>query len=234
MPGVPGAGAVMRITLCAVLCPIYRSKSSRRTQRLSAPQPSVSQFVVWYLAGYAVWMTLIRPLATYQTGQPQAQDIDAITAIYRHHVLNGTASFEIDPLSASDMFDRMTKLLAKNYPVLIAETAGHITGFAYAGPHEPRAAYNQTVEDSVYVDQAQHGIGIGRQLLTALIDAAATCGYHQMMAVIGDSANAASIGLHSALGFRHIGTAQEIGFKFGRRLDIVYMQRALHNAADAP
>ena len=179
-------------------------------------------------------MPLIRPLAIDRTGQPQAQYIDAITAIYRHHVLNGTASFEIDPPSASDMFDRMTNLLEKHYPVLIAATADHITGFAYAGPHKPRAAYNQTVEDSVYVDQAQHGTGIGRQLLTALIDAAAARGYHQMVAVIGDSANAASIGLHSALGFRHIGTAQEIGFKFGRRLDIVYMQRALHTIADKP
>jgi len=104
-----------------------------------------------------------------------------------------------------------------------------IFGYAFAGPHKPRAAYNQTVEDSVYLYKDCLGKGIGRQLLTALISAAVARGFYQMMVVIGDLANTASIGLHNALGFRHIGTAQEIGFKFGRRLDIVYMQKALQD-----
>ena len=106
---------------------------------------------------------------------------------------------------------------------------GVIVGYAYAGPHKPRAPYNQTVEDSVYLYKDCLGKGIGRQFLTALINAAAARGFYQMMALIGDSANIASIGLHSALGFLHTGRAQEIGFKFGRRLDIVYMQRALQD-----
>ncbi|MGC6498083.1 MAG: GNAT family N-acetyltransferase [Candidatus Puniceispirillaceae bacterium] len=172
--------------------------------------------------------TIIRTLATDASGQPNPSDIAAMTAIYRHHVLHGTASFEIDPPSIGDMESRMMALIAKDYPVLIAERYdGVVVGYAYAGPHKPRAAYDQTVEDSVYLDKDCLGKGIGRQLLTALIDAATARGFYQMMAVIGDSANAASVGLHNAVGFRHIGTAQEIGFKFGRRLDIVYMQRAL-------
>ena len=111
----------------------------------------------------------------------------------------------------------MIALMAKEYPVLLAERYdGVIVGYAYAGPCKPRPAYNQTVEDSVYLDKDCLGKGIGRQLLTALINAAASRGFNQMMAVIGASAKTASIGLHSALGFRHIGTAQEIGFKLWR------------------
>ena len=105
-----------------------------------------------------------------------------------------------------------------------------LCGYAYAGPHKPRLAYNQTVEDSVYVSDDQCSDSIGGQLLSQLIEAAASRDYYQMMAVIGDSDNKTPIRLHRALGFRHIGTAQEIGFKFGRRIDIVYMQRALQPA----
>ena len=203
----------------------------QKTAPLICGLHSVSRFAVGKCAGYPARMTtIIRALATDASGHPDPSDIAAMTAIYHHHVLHGTASFEIDPPSIGDMESRMSALMAKEYPVLIAEKYdGVIVGFAYAGPHKPRAAYNQTVEDSVYLDKDCLGKGIGRQLLTALINAAAARGFYQMMAVIGDSANTASIGLHSALGFRHIGTAQEIGFKFGRRLDIVYMQKALQD-----
>ena len=175
-------------------------------------------------------MINIRDIKTDPAGQPDQHDLAAITAIYRHHVLNGTASFEIEPPSSSEMATRMAQLLAGGYPILVAMHHNTLCGCAYAGPHKPRAAYNQTVEHSVYVSDDQRGNGIGRQLLAQLIEAAAARGHYQMMAVIGDSDNTASIGLHRALGFRHIGTAQEIGFKFGRRLDIVYMQRALQSA----
>lgn len=154
-------------------------------------------------------------------------DIKAITEIYGHHVLYGRASFENEPPSLAEMTMRLGKVLDDNYPVLVAEQNGTVVGYAYAGPHKARHGYRLTVENSIYVHHQAVRRGIGNHLLTALIIAARTQGYHQMMAVIGDSANAASIELHRAHGFRHIGTAREIGFKFGTFIDVVYMQLSL-------
>mgnify|MGYP000013065394 FL=1 len=175
-------------------------------------------------------MINIRDIKTDPAGQPDQHDLAAITAIYRHHVLNGTASFEIEPPSSSEMATRMAQLLAGGYPILVAMHHNTLCGYAYAGPHKRRAAYNYTFEDSVYVSDDQCGDSIDGQLLLQLIEAAGSRDYYQMMAMIGESDNTALIRLHHVLGFNHIGTEQEIGFKFGRRLDIVYMQRALKPA----
>ena len=155
------------------------------------------------------------------------KDISAITAIYAYHVRNGSASFEHDPPSHEEMASRFAALSDKSYPILVAEKAGVIIGYAYAGPHKARKGYDGTVEDSVYVAESSLRQGIGSRLLIALIDKAKAQGYRQMMAVIGDSDNHASIGMHAAVGFTMIGTAKGIGYKFGRYLDVTYMQIAL-------
>ena len=167
-------------------------------------------------------MISIRP---YNPGNNR--DIDAITAIYAHHVSFGRASFETQPPSRQDMFSRFAALAKDGYPALVAEQDEEILGYAYAGRHKAREAYRLTVEDSIYVRHDAARRGVGRALLMELIERCRAAGYQQMMAVIGDSENAGSIELHRALGFRHIGTAQNIGFKFGVFLDVVYMQRAL-------
>ena len=164
-------------------------------------------------------------IRSYDPASPD--DIKAITNIYGYHVLHGRASFETEPPSRAEMTARIDSLLAADYPVLVAESDGAVCGYAYAGPHKTRHGYRLTVEDSIYLHHEAMRRGIGSQLLMALIAAAKTRGYHQMMAVIGDSANASSIELHRAHGFRHIGTAREIGFKFGEYLDVVYMQLSL-------
>lgn len=164
-------------------------------------------------------------IRSYDPSRPG--DISAITAIYGHHVRCGRASFETTPPTSADMTGRIDALLAADYPVLVAEIDGTVLGYAYAGPHNARGGYRLTVEDSIYVHHDAMRRGIGRALLQALIMTAREKGYHQMMAVIGDSANASSIELHRAHGFRHIGTAREIGFKFGTFLDVVYMQLPL-------
>ena len=152
-------------------------------------------------------------------------DINAVTAIYGHHVETGTASFETVAPTCEDMTSRFMQLHEMNYPTLVAvDTRDNVMGFAYAGPHKPRAAYNHTVEDSIYVDPNYHGMGIGKALLASVIDQAKQRGYKQMMAVIGGSDNIGSIKLHKGLGFIHIGTAKEIGFKFNKMIDVVYMQ----------
>ena len=124
---------------------------------------------------------------------------------------------------------RLRTLLDAGYPVLVSILDGAVVGYAYAGPHKTRAAYRRTVEDSIYVAPDMARRGIGRALLAALLERLKADSFHQVMAVIGDSGNAASIGLHRALGFRHIGTAHEIGFKFGEYIDVVYMQLALQS-----
>jgi len=162
-------------------------------------------------------------------------DIAAITRIYGHAVMHGTASFEIEPPSEAEMARRQRALFDGGYPFLVAELAGNVAGYAYAGPYRNRAAYHWSVEDSVYVDpQAQRG-GVGRALLERLIGAAEQNGFRQMIAVIGDSAQAPSIALHRALGFRMVGTLENVGYKNARWLDSVLMQRALGaGAATAP
>ncbi len=154
-------------------------------------------------------------------------DIAAVTQIYAYHVTNGSGSFEYDPPSEGEMRERFLALIEKSYPILLAVEDGAVIGYAYAGPHKTRKGYDGTVEDSVYVSPQALRKGVGRQLLTALISSAQSAGYQQMMAVIGDSENLASIGLHRELGFTLIGTAKGIGFKFGRYLDVVYMQKSL-------
>jgi L-amino acid N-acyltransferase YncA len=155
------------------------------------------------------------------------EDMDAVQAIYAHHVLHGVASFEEEPPSLSEMHRRRADVLARGLPYLVAEIGGQVAGYSYASPYRARPAYRFTVENSVYVDAARPRAGVGRALLSALIARCRTGDLRQMIAVIGDSANAASIGLHAALGFRHVGTLHAVGFKFGRWIDSVLMQRAL-------
>jgi L-amino acid N-acyltransferase YncA len=162
----------------------------------------------------------------------KASDIPAITRIYAHAVEHGTASFELAPPDEGEMARRMSELTGKGYPYLAAENGGALAGYAYAGAYRARPAYRLTVEDSVYIAPDAHRRGVGRALLAALVEAAAARGYRQMIAVIGDSTRqAASIGLHAALGFRHVGILQDVGFKHGRWLDSVYMQRTLGDGA---
>ena len=162
---------------------------------------------------------LIRPAA--------AGDLAAITAIYAHHVLHGTASFETEPPAVEEMARRQAAVVACGLPYCVAETDGRVVGYAYAGPYRPRAAYRFTVEDSVYLHPEWMGRGIGRRLLDAVIRASAEAGARQMIAIIGDSVNAASIRLHESAGFRHAGVLRDVGFKFGRWLDTVLMQKEL-------
>jgi L-amino acid N-acyltransferase YncA len=158
----------------------------------------------------------------------KTSDIPAITRIYAYAVEHGTASFELNAPDEVEIARRMSDLTGKGYPYLAGEIDGALAGYAYAGPYRARPAYRLTVEDSVYIAPATHRRGIGRALLAALIEAAAARGFRQMIAVIGDSTRqAASIGLHEALGFRHVGILQDVGFKHGRWLDSVLMQRAL-------
>lgn len=154
-------------------------------------------------------------------------DAAAVAAVYAPAVLTGTASFELEPPSPAEMAARMRKVQAAGWPWLVAEAEGRVAGYAYAAQFRERPAYRHCCESSVYVaPDAQRG-GIGRALMAALIERAAACGFTQMLAVIGDSANAPSIGLHAVLGFRHVGTLQKVGWKLDRWIDSVWMQRAL-------
>jgi L-amino acid N-acyltransferase YncA len=163
-----------------------------------------------------------------------AADIAAITAIYDHAVRHGTASFELEPPDAAEMARRRQALVEAGYPYVVAEADGIVSGYAYAGPYRPRPAYRWSVEDSVYVAPAMQRRGIGAALLDRLIAEAEQRGYRQMIAVIGDSAQTPSIELHRAAGFRPIGTIEHVGFKLGRWLDTVLMQRALGPGAATP
>ncbi len=161
-------------------------------------------------------------------------DITQITAIYAHAVLHGTATFEIDPPDAGEMARRWRMLTENGHPYLAAEINGVVAGYAYAGPYRSRPAYRWTVEDSIYIAPDAQRRGIGRALLQRLIDETTARDFRQMIAVIGDSAQAASIELHRALGFRLIGTHQAVGFKHRRWLDTVEMQRALGAGSSEP
>jgi phosphinothricin acetyltransferase len=157
----------------------------------------------------------------------EAADIAAITSIYADSVLHGTATFELEPPNEAEMARRQQELLTNAYPYLVAELAGTIAGYAYAGPYRARPAYKWTVEDSIYIGPEFHRRGIGARLLARLIIDAEQCGFRQMVAVIGDSAQTASIAVHVAAGFAMIGTLRSVGFKHGKWLDTVLMQRAL-------
>ena len=161
------------------------------------------------------------------------RDIAAITRIYEHAVRHGTASFEIEPPDEKEIARRYEALRAGSYPYLVAELGGAIAGYAYAGPYRARPAYHWSVEDSIYIAPQSQRRGIGRALLEQLIVEAEAGGFRQMIAVIGDSANAGSIELHRAAGFRMVGTFDNVGFKFGRWLDSVLMQRTLGKGATA-
>ncbi len=154
-------------------------------------------------------------------------DIGAITRIYADAVLQGTATFEIEPPDEAEMARRWRTLTGEGFPYLVAECGGPVAGYAYAGPYRERPAYNWCVEDSLYVAPEFHRKGIGRLLLTRLIAESEALGFRQMLGVIGDSANTASVAVHAAAGFRLIGTFQSVGFKHGRWLDTVLMQRSL-------
>lgn len=158
-------------------------------------------------------------------------DMSAIQAIYAHHVLHGTASFEEEPPPLAEMQRRRADVLARGLPYLVADIDGQVAGYSYATPYRARSAYRFSIENSVYVDHARHRCGIGRALLGELIARCERGEWRQMIAIIGDSAQAASIGLHESIGFRHIGTLQAVGLKFGRWLDTVLMQRALGQGA---
>lgn len=160
-----------------------------------------------------------------------ADDLDAITAIYADAVRTGTATFELEPPDRAEMARRFTALIDGGFPYLVAEAAGRLAGYAYAGPYRARPAYRYTVEDSVYLARAAQGQGIGAALLGALVAEAAARQFRQMIAVIGDSANLASVRTHAHAGFTLIGTHPAVGFKFGRWLDTVMMQRPLGDGA---
>lgn len=160
--------------------------------------------------------------------------VAAITTIYAHHVLHGLASFEIEPPSEDDMRRRRLDIVSRNYPYLVAECAGEVVGYAYASPYRLRPAYRHTAENSVYLHPAWAGRGIGRQLMSALLAECESRGLRQIVAVIGDSANCASIGLHKSLGFREVGVLRSVGFKFDRWVDSVLMQRALAAGDSTP
>jgi phosphinothricin acetyltransferase len=159
-------------------------------------------------------------------------DVDAIAAIYAHHVLTGLATFETEPPSPDEMRRRWREITGQGFPCLVAESDGEVLGYAYAWTYRPRPAYRYTVEDSIYLGPGLAGKGLGRRLLAALVDECTRLGFRQMVAVIGDSDNAGSIGVHRALGFVWTGRLDAVGFKFGRWVDSVVMQRALGEGGD--
>ncbi len=169
--------------------------------------------------------------STFSIRDATASDIAAVTAIYAEHVRHGTATFEIEPPDHVEMLRRFTELSAQLCPYFVAERAGAVLGYAYAGPFRTRPAYRFTVEDSIYLDAAAQRQGVGRALLMRLIDACTLWGARQMIAVIGDRANAGSIALHRGCGFADAGVLEASGFKFGRWIDTVLMQRALGEGA---
>jgi L-amino acid N-acyltransferase YncA len=161
-------------------------------------------------------------------------DAGALAAIYGHHVRHGFGTFEEEPPPPEEMARRRAAIAAKGLPYLVAEAEGQVLGFAYAGPFRPRAAYRYTVEDSVYVAPDAVGRGVGRAVLSAVLQACEDLGLRQVVAVIGDSGNAASIGLHRALGFEPMGVGRDVGWKHGRWVDIVWMQKTLNGGAATP
>jgi len=171
-------------------------------------------------------MTSLRPAT--------ATDLPAIHAIYARHVLHGLASFEEVPPSVDEMRRRWDEVTARGLPYLVACEGGEVLGYGYCTPYRPRSAYRFTLEDSIYVREGMGRKGIGRALLSELVARCEALGYRQMIAVIGDSANAGSIRLHAALGFLHAGTLRSSGYKFGRWVDSVLMQRPLGRGDGIP
>ena len=154
-------------------------------------------------------------------------DIPAITAIYAHHVRHGTGTFEIDPPSTADMASRRDDVRGKGLPYLVAAQGEKVLGFAYCNWFKPRPAYRFSAENSIYLAADAHGKGLGRALLAELAAQAEKAGVRKLIAVIGDSANAGSIGVHRSVGFRHVGILNSCGWKFDQWLDVVLMEKAL-------
>jgi phosphinothricin acetyltransferase len=161
-------------------------------------------------------------------------DLPIVEAIYAHHVLHGLASFEEVPPEASEIERRYRDIVGRGLPFVVAELNGRAAAYAYAGPYRARPAYRYAVEDSVYVAADASGRGLGRAALAEIIDRTTSLGYRQMIAIIGDSGNVASIRLHEGLGFRHAGTLRSVGFKLGRWVDSVLMQRSLGHGDSRP
>jgi L-amino acid N-acyltransferase YncA len=170
--------------------------------------------------------TLIRPSTD--------SDLASITRIYGHHVLNGTGTFETTPPSEADMHARRADVLSKNLPWLVIEQHGVVQGFAYGNWFKPRPAYRFSVEDSIYVGSDAAAKGLGKLLLAELLMQLERRGIRKVMAVIGDSANAGSIGVHRSVGFEPVGVMEACGWKFGRWLDIVLMQKTLGAGSSTP
>lgn len=164
-------------------------------------------------------MTKIRPSTE--------ADISAITSIYAHHVLAGTGTFETTPPTEEDMKGRRADVLSKALPYLVAEVDGKVIGFAYCNWFKPRPAYRFSAEDSIYLAPEAHGKGLGKLLLTELMAQAERCGVRKLIAVIGDSENRGSIGVHASCGYRHAGVIEACGWKFERWLDIVLMEKSI-------
>ncbi len=171
-------------------------------------------------------MTKIRPSTD--------ADIPAITAIYTHHVLHGTGTFETTPPSETDMAARRTDVLSKGLPYLVVEDAEGVLGFAYCTWFKPRPAYRFSAEDSIYLASTAHGKGLGRLLLEELMAQAERAGVRKLIAVIGDSGNKGSVGVHRACGFQPVGVLANCGWKFNRWLDVVLMDRVIGLGASQP
>ena len=161
-------------------------------------------------------------------------DLPEITRIYAHAVLHGTGTFELDVPDEAEMARRRTDVVAKGLPWLVAERAGTVLGYAYANHFRPRRAYRFCLEDSIYLDEGARGHGVGRLLLAELLAQCEAAGARQVLAVIGDAANAGSIGVHRACGFEDAGKFKAAGWKFGRWLDVVLMQKSLGAGDSAP
>jgi len=183
-------------------------------------------------AGATFYRMREAPLITIRPAKDA--DMDAVTAIYAHHVSHGLASFETEPPNAADMRRRRADVVAKALPYLVATKDDAVLGYAYASPYRTRAGYANTVENSVYVRADATGRRIGHSLLTALIDACEARGLRQMVAVVGDSANLASIRLHEKVGFHRVGVLTNVGYKHDRWLDSVLLQRELGDGARTP
>jgi L-amino acid N-acyltransferase YncA len=187
--------------------------------RAVATRPATRCKALYYSVMNISTRTLIRPSTE--------ADIPAIQAIYAHHVLHGTGTFETEPPTVADMTTRRADVLAKKLPWLVIEQGGVVQGYAYANWFKPRAAYRFSVEDSIYMAPESAGKGLGKLLLTELLAQLERGGIRKAMAVIGDSANTGSIGVHRACGFVGVGIFKSCGWKFGQWRDIVLMEKTL-------
>ena len=196
---------------------------------LCPPSPKTAQYKLSVAACSGCFAHIPMPALLIRPSTPA--DLPAITAIYAEAVLHGTGTFELDPPDADEMASRRDDVLSKGLPWLVAQergdAAGAVLGYAYANHFRPRKAYRFCLEDSIYLHPHARGRGVGKLLLTELLTRCEAAGARQMLAVIGDAENAGSVGVHAALGFSHTGVLKASGWKFGRWLDVVLMQRTL-------